>query len=143
MFTHFKRFYSLIFLFRFTSGMTYNNPEIRLYARPLSCSHYPNVPSTEEKPKPICFFYNSVYNIGKQLSLFSFFLINQSIGKYLGSRVQDTFSSVSTLGMAFYNGWKMTLVVLAGLPVIGLANRIQQNEADATVEPEGVEAVSV
>lgn len=130
MFTHFKRFYSLIFLFRFTSGITYNNPEIRLYARPLSCSNYPNVPST-------------VYNIGKQLSLFSFFLINQSIGKYLGPGVQETFSSVSTLGMAFYNGWKMTLVVLAGLPVIGLANRIQQNEADATVEPEGVEAVSV
>lgn len=68
---------------------------------------------------------------------------NQSIGKYLGTRVQETFSSLSTLGMAFYNGWKMTLVVLAGLPVIGLANRIQQNEADATVEPEGVEAVSV
>ena len=130
MFTHYKRFYSLIFLFRFTSGITYNNPEIRLYARPLSCSNYPNVPST-------------VYNIGKQLSLFSFFLINQSIGKYLGPGVQETFSSVSTLGMAFYNGWKMTLVVLAGLPVIGLANRIQQNEADATVEPEGVEAVSV
>ena len=130
MFTHFKRFYSLIFLFRFTSGITYNNPEIRLYARPLSCSNYPNVPST-------------VYNIGKQLSLFSFFHINQSIGKYLGPGVQETFSSVSTLGMAFYNGWKMTLVVLAGLPVIGLANRIQQNEADATVEPEGVEAVSV
>lgn len=73
----------------------------------------------------------------------SFFHINQSIGKYLGTRVQETISSVSTLGMAFYNGWKMTLVVLAGLPVIGLANRIQQNEADATVEPEGVEAVSV
>ena len=35
----------------------------------------------------------------------------------------------------------MTLVVLAGLPVIALANRIQQNEADAIVEPEGVEAV--
>jgi len=45
--------------------------------------------------------------------------------------------------MALYNGWKMTLVVLAGLPVIGLANRIQQNEADATVESEGVEEVSV
>ena len=44
--------------------------------------------------------------------------------------------------MAFYNGWKMTLVVLAGLPIIGLANRIQQNETDAAVEPEGVEAVS-
>lgn len=76
-------------------------------------------------------------------SCYFLFLINQSIGKYLGPRVQETFSSVSTLGMAFYNGWKMTLVVLAGLPVIGLANRIQQNEADATVEPEGVEAVSV
>ncbi|XP_074624425.1 ATP-dependent translocase ABCB1-like [Acropora palmata] len=50
-------------------------------------------------------------------------------------------SSVSTLGMALYNGWKMTLVVLAGLPVIALANRIQQNEADATVEPEGIEAL--
>lgn len=37
----------------------------------------------------------------------------------------------------------MTLVVLAGLPVIGLANRIQQNEADATVESEGVEEVSI
>ena len=37
----------------------------------------------------------------------------------------------------------MTLVVLAGLPVIALANRIQQNEADATVEPEGIEAVCV
>lgn len=71
------------------------------------------------------------------------FHTNQSIGKYLGTRVQETFSSISTLGMAFYNGWKMTLVVLAGLPVIGLANRIQQNEADATVEPEGVEAVSI
>ena len=45
--------------------------------------------------------------------------------------------------MALYNGWKMTLVVLAGLPVIALANRIQQNEADATVEPEGIEAVCV
>ena len=66
----------------------------------------------------------------------------QSIGKYLGPKVQETISSVSTLGMALYNGWKMTLVVLAGLPIIGLANRIQQNEADATVEPEGVEAVS-
>lgn len=67
----------------------------------------------------------------------------QSIGKYLGTKVQETISSVSTLGMALYNGWKMTLVVLAGLPIIGLANRIQQNEADATVEPEGVEAVRV
>lgn len=66
----------------------------------------------------------------------------QSIGKYLGPKVQETISSVSTLGMALYNGWKMTLVVLAGLPIVGLANRIQQNEADATVEPEGVEAVS-
>ena len=43
--------------------------------------------------------------------------------------------------MALNNGWKMTLVVLAGLPIIGVANRIQQNEIDATVEPEGVEAV--
>ncbi|XP_068746522.1 ATP-dependent translocase ABCB1-like [Montipora capricornis] len=43
--------------------------------------------------------------------------------------------------MALYNGWKMTLVVLAGLPVIALANRIQQNDTDATVEPEGVEAL--
>lgn len=50
---------------------------------------------------------------------------------------------MSTLGMALYNGWKMTLVVLAGLPIIGMANRIQQNEADASVEPEGVEAVCV
>ena len=50
---------------------------------------------------------------------------------------------VCTLGMALYNGWKMTLVVIAGLPIIGLATRIQQNEADATVEPEGVAAVSV
>lgn len=65
----------------------------------------------------------------------------QSIGKYLGTKVQETISSVSTLGMALYNGWKMTLVVLAGLPIIGVANRIQQNEIDATVEPEGVEAV--
>ena len=65
----------------------------------------------------------------------------QSIGKYLGTKVQETISSVSTLGMALYNGWKMTLVVLAGLPIIGVANRIQQNEVDATVEPEGVEAV--
>ena len=37
----------------------------------------------------------------------------------------------------------MTLVVLAGLPIIGVANRIQQNEADDTKEPEGVEAVGV
>lgn len=50
---------------------------------------------------------------------------------------------MSTLGMALYNGWKMTLVVLAGLPIIRMANRIQQNEADASVEPEGVEAVCV
>ncbi|KAL9968128.1 hypothetical protein ACROYT_G026461 [Oculina patagonica] len=67
--------------------------------------------------------------------------LQNSIGKYLGTKVQETISSVSTLGMALYNGWKMTLVVLAGLPIIGLANRIQQNEADATVEPEGVEAL--
>ena len=70
------------------------------------------------------------------------FFRHQSIGKYLGTKVQETISSVSTLGMAFYNGWKMTLVVLAGLPIIGLANGIQQNETDAAVEPEGVEAVS-
>ena len=37
----------------------------------------------------------------------------------------------------------MTLAVLAGLPIIGLANQIQQNESDASVEPEGVEAVCV
>ena len=65
----------------------------------------------------------------------------QSTGKYLGTKVQETISSLSTLGMALYNGWKMTLVVLAGLPIIGVASRIQQNEVDATVEPEGVEAV--
>lgn len=67
----------------------------------------------------------------------------QSIGKYLGTRVQETISTVCTLGMALYNGWKMTLVVIAGLPIIALANRIQQNETDATVEPEGVAAVCV
>ncbi|CAH3182650.1 unnamed protein product [Porites lobata] len=67
--------------------------------------------------------------------------LQNSIGKYLGTKVQETISSVSTLGMALYNGWKMTLVVLAGLPIIGVANRIQQNEIDATVEPEGVEAL--
>ncbi|XP_022791527.1 multidrug resistance protein 1-like [Stylophora pistillata] len=66
--------------------------------------------------------------------------LQNSIGKYLGPKVQETISSISTLGMALYNGWKMTLVVLAGLPIIGLANRIQQNEA-VTVEPEGVEAL--
>ncbi|XP_073235197.1 ATP-dependent translocase ABCB1-like [Porites lutea] len=67
--------------------------------------------------------------------------LQNSIGKYLGTKVQETISSVSTLGMALYNGWKMTLVVLAGLPIIGVANRIQHNEIDATVEPEGVEAL--
>lgn len=47
------------------------------------------------------------------------------------------------MGMAFYNGWKMTLVVLAGLPVIAAANKFQGGSTEETAEPEGIDAVSI
>ncbi|KAK3702849.1 hypothetical protein QZH41_003837 [Actinostola sp. cb2023] len=60
-------------------------------------------------------------------------MIQKSIGRFIGPEVQSTISSLLTFYIAFSTGWKMTLVALAGYPVIALAQRIQQNQANESI----------
>ena len=39
-----------------------------------------------------------------------------------------------TMFISFTNGWKMTLVVLAGLPIISYAKSVQNDDAEETTE---------
>jgi SPX domain protein involved in polyphosphate accumulation len=41
-----------------------------------------------------------------------------------------------TMFISFTNGWKMTLVVLAGLPIIAYANSVQNADPEDSVEEE-------
>ena len=45
--------------------------------------------------------------------------------------MQATITSILTLSLAFYNGWMMTLVVLAGMPIIAMATALQQGKTEA------------
>ena len=48
----------------------------------------------------------------------------------IGTKVSSSISTTMTMFIAFTNGWKMTLVVLAGLPIIGYAQSIQNIDPD-------------
>ena len=39
-----------------------------------------------------------------------------------------------TMFISFTNGWKMTLVVLAGLPIISYAKSVQNDDTEETTE---------
>ena len=45
-------------------------------------------------------------------------------------------STSMTMFISFTNGWKMTLVVLAGLPIISYANSVQNADPEDTAEEE-------
>ena len=47
-----------------------------------------------------------------------------------------------TLSLALYNGWKMTLVVLAGLPIIAMAMALQQGKTEVD-EPDEATQVGI
>ena len=66
-------------------------------------------------------------------------MINVSVQFSLSSltaNVSGHISTFATMFISFTNGWKMTLVVLAGLPIISYAKSVQNDDAEETNEDE-------
>lgn len=119
--------------------------ERRRFSRRLSFSKISSFLSTLLSHVFFLFFqfWSEVQSFIFHSFIHSHFSIFQSIGKYIGPEVQSFISSLLTFYVAFSTGWKMTLVALAGYPIIAMSHQIQQKQTDDSVKPKEMDVSQI